>query len=87
MHTQRLALVRSANGPWIPTKGLKRPHLKITGLAQAVVNVRQKTELGSCLHEFNEDGTYELTPALWSKVSCEPACKTVICIITSGPVE
>lgn len=87
MHTQRLALVRSANGPWIPTKGLKRPYLKITGLAQAVVSVKQKTEGGSCLSEFSEDGIHELPQALWSKVSCDPPCKTVICIITSGPAE
>lgn len=85
--TKRLALIRSEFGPWIPTVNVRRPYLKITGLKDAVVTVFQRTALGECVQELVKNGSHELVPALWTRVSCVPKCKTVICVVTSGPAD
>lgn len=86
MGTRRLALLRAREGPWVPTGYMPKPEVRITGLKNAVVRVVQKAG-GAMLEseqEFTEDGTFALQQAEWTRVFCEPHCKSVICVLTSS---
>lgn len=89
MGTRRLALLRSRQGPWVPTGYMPKPQVKIVGLRDAVIRVEQRTNGVSviCHSLFDADGSYDIMKADWTRLHCEPHCKTVICELTSSSAD
>lgn len=71
---RRLALMGAAKGPCVSARGIRRPHLRISGLPENGV-IFVKTNKGEMIAGIAANGTFLLSEEAleWVEVSCQAA--------------